>query len=123
MPLTALAFLIGALNISGIPPTVGFTSKFMIFLGVFSPATNVTAIDFALAVVAILSTILTIGYTLWAMRRIFYGPLPENLSKVSEASPLMTIPMIALCVLSIILGIYPKPIMDPLIQVITALLK
>jgi formate hydrogenlyase subunit 3/multisubunit Na+/H+ antiporter MnhD subunit len=67
MPITALAFLIGALNIAGIPPTVGFTSKFMIFLGVFNPAANATAIEFVLAVVAILSTILTIGYTLWAM--------------------------------------------------------
>jgi NADH-quinone oxidoreductase subunit M len=122
MPITAMAFLIGAMNISGIPPTMGFVSKLMIFLGAFGPGVHEISTEFVLALVAILSTALTIGYTMWTMRRIFYGPIPEHLEDVKEAPPLMTIPMVLLCVLSILIGIYPRPIIDPIMEVVAALL-
>jgi NADH-quinone oxidoreductase subunit M len=122
MPISALAFIIGAMNISGIPPTVGFASKLMIFMGAFGPGIHEFSTEFILALIAILSTALTVGYTMWTMRRIFYGPLPEHLEDVKEASSLMTIPMMLLCALSILLGIYPRPIMDPLMEVVAALL-
>jgi NADH-quinone oxidoreductase subunit M len=122
MPISALAFIIGAMNISGIPPTVGFASKLMIFMGAFGPGVYEFSTEFILALIAILSTALTVGYTMWTMRRIFYGPLPEHLEDVKEASSLMTIPMILLCALSILLGIYPRPIMDPLMEVVATLL-
>ena len=63
------------------------------------------------------------GYTMWTMRRIFYGPLPEHLEEVKEADLYMTIPMILLCALSIILGIYPRPILDPLLQIVGEILR
>ncbi len=122
MPITALAFLIGALNISGIPPTVGFVSKMMIFLGAFGSGVNMMSTEFLVALVALVSTILTIGYTLWMMKRIFYGPLPEHLKNVKEPPHLMTLPMILLCLLSLLLGIYPSPIIDPLLKAVAALL-
>ena len=59
---------------------------------------------------------------MWTMRRIFYGPLPEHLEDVKEAPQLMIIPMILLCLLSIILGLYPGLILDPLFEVIPGLL-
>lgn len=123
MPISAVAFFIGAMNIAGIPPTVGFISKLMIFMGAFGPGAHVIGTDFVLALIAILSTALTIGYTMMAMRRIFYGPLPENLTEVKEANLYMTIPMLLLCALSIILGIYPRPILDPLIQIVGEILR
>jgi len=122
MPLTALGFLIGALNIAGIPPTVGFTSKLMIFLGAVSQGSASISAELILALVALISTVLTIGYTLYTMRRIFYGPLPDSLKDVKEAPTMMTLPMLFLCALSIILGIYPAVIVDPLLKVVTAIL-
>jgi NADH-quinone oxidoreductase subunit M len=122
MPITATAFILGAMNIAGIPPTVGFASKLMVFMGAFGPGIQGNSAELLIAVVAILSTALTVGYTMWAMRRIFYGPLPEHLKDVKEASQLMTIPMVVLCLLSIILGLYPGLILDPLFEVIPGLL-
>jgi len=122
MPITALAFLIGAMNISGIPPTMGFVSKLMIFMGAFGPGVHEISAELVLALVAILSTALTIGYMMWTMRRIFYGPIPAHLEDVKEASPLMTIPMMLLCALSILIGLYPRPIIDPIMEVVAALL-
>jgi len=123
MPISALAFFIGAMNIAGIPPTVGFVSKFMIFMGAFAPGVHGASTEFILALVAILSTALTVGYTMMAMRRIFYGPLPEHLEGVKEADLYMTIPMLLLCLLSIILGAYPRPIIDPLMQIVKVVLR
>ncbi|MBE0633281.1 formate hydrogenlyase, partial [Candidatus Bathyarchaeota archaeon] len=123
MPISALAFLIGAMNISGIPPTVGFISKLMIFMGAFGPGAHAISADFMLALVAILSTALTVGYTMWTMRRIFYGPLPDHLENVKEANLYMTIPMLLLCFLSIVLGIYPRPILDPLLKIVGEILR
>jgi formate hydrogenlyase subunit 3/multisubunit Na+/H+ antiporter MnhD subunit len=110
------------MNISGSPPTVGFVSKLMIFMGAFGPGTHGNTVEFVIALISILSTAFTVGYTMWTMRRIFHGPLPEHLSDVKEASPLMTVPMILLCVISILLGLYPKPILDPLLEIVAALL-
>jgi len=118
MPITALVFLIGAMNIAGIPPTVGFISKLMIFTGAFGPGLAGSSSELILALVALLSTAMTVGYTTWAMRRIFYGPLPEDLVEVDEASPMMIIPMVLLCLFSIILGIIPGPILDPIFALV-----
>jgi NADH-quinone oxidoreductase subunit M len=122
MPLSAIAFVIGAMNISGIPPTVGFVSKLMIFMGAFGPALQGNPVALILGLCAILSTILTVGYTMWTIRRIFYGPLPTHLEETKEAPLMMTIPMLLLCLLSIIFGIYPGPILDSLFKAVELLL-
>jgi NADH-quinone oxidoreductase subunit M len=121
MPITAMVFLIGAMNISGIPPTVGYISKLMIFMGSFGPGVHGISIQLILALVGIISTALTVGYTTWTMRKVFYGPLPEHLEETKEAGYLMILPMLILCLISIILGIYPRPILDPLLKVVAAI--
>jgi NADH-quinone oxidoreductase subunit M len=118
MPVSATVFIIGCLNIAGVPPTIGFISKFLVFTGVFEKGITSNPASLAIALIAIISTALTIGYTFWTVRRIFYGPLPEHLKEVKEAPILMTVPMILLCVISIILGIYSKPLLDPLLNII-----
>jgi NADH-quinone oxidoreductase subunit M len=106
MPWTAVMALIGFLTIGGVPPTMGFMSKFYIFAGVFNnqlaPPEQVWA-----AVAGIVMTALTIGYAMWTIRRIFYGPLSEHLKQVKEAPLMMLIPITIFAVLVVILGIWP----------------
>ncbi len=124
MPITAIAFIIGAMNISGIPPTIGFVSKFLIFTGAFGQALSGGGFstEFYTALIAILSTSLTVAYTMWTVRRIFYGPLPDHLKEVKEAGPYMTIPMMLLCLISIVLGLSPGSLLDPLLHTIQGLM-
>ncbi len=115
MPLTATLTLLGFFAIAGVPPTMGFMSKFMIFSGVFSGALEGSAERVIVAVVAIIMTVLTVGYALWTMRRIFFGPLPERLKEVEEAPPLMLIPLIVFAVAALLIGIYPRLVTDYLL--------
>jgi len=108
MPITATAALIGFLTITGIPPTTGFISEFLIFAGSFNGAFQANSmLRIALSFLAVLSTALTAGYSLWAVRRIFFGKLPTELVDIKEAPLTMTIPVLVLSAISIIIGIFP----------------
>ena len=108
MPITATAALIGFLTITGIPPTTGFVSEFLIFAGSFNGAFQANSmLKIALSFLAVVSTALTAGYSLWAVRRIFFGKLPTELVDVKEAPLTMIIPVLVLAAISIIIGIFP----------------
>jgi len=122
MPLTTVLALIGFFAIGGVPPTIGFMSKFMIFSGLFTRALTSSPDQLIIAVVAIIMTVLTVGYSLWTVRRIFFGPLPEHLKEVKEAPPIMTVPLLVFATLAVILGIYPKLVTDYLLPLLRSVL-
>ncbi len=113
MPLTALCAMIGFLGIAGTPPLNGFQSEWLIFTGAYAGAVEVQDMTrIILTALALIGSVLTAGYALWAIRRIFFGPLPEHLNGVHEAPLTVTIPMFILAFITVLLGIYPKPITD-----------
>ena len=57
---------------------------------------------------ALSTTVLTAGYLLWMIKRIFFGKLAAGLEKVKEGSLYMTVPMMMLALLTIVIGIYPE---------------
>lgn len=109
MPITATTAMIGALAIMGIPPTNGFMAEWMLFFGALQTAlaegSMLRIVVFALALA---TTVLTAAYILWMIKRIFFGKLPEGYEKVREGSYYMTAPMMALALLTIVIGIYPE---------------
>jgi NADH-quinone oxidoreductase subunit M len=108
MPVTTIAALIGFLTIMGIPPTTGFISEFLIFAGSFQMALKLNSMfRVALVFLGVVSTAITAGYSLWAVKRIFFGKLPDELSSVNEAPLTITVPLLVLSGISIILGIFP----------------
>ena len=123
MPLTATLCLLGFFAIAGVPPTIGFMSKWVIFSGVFTAALEHSIEMLAIAVASIVMTVITVGYALWTVRRIFFGPLPEHLKDVKEPPLIMTVPLLILAVASVILGIYPKLVTDYLFPFIGSLIS
>jgi len=112
MPLTTIFTLIGFLGIAGTPPLNGFQSEWLIFTGAFAGAIEAhNAVRLLITIVALMGTVLTAGYALWTIRRIFFGPLPEHLDEVHEAPLLVTIPMFILALVTVVLGIYPTPLL------------
>jgi len=108
MPITATAALLGFLTIMGMPFTSGFVSEFLIFAGSFNEGFALgSMLRVSLSALAVISTALTAGYSLWAVRRIFFGPLPTELNSVHEAPWTITGPLLVLGATSLVIGIYP----------------
>lgn len=100
MPWTALAFLVGALAISGIPPLNGFASKYTIYLGgVEAGLPIVTAI-------AVLVSALTFASFFKAFCSVFLGQRPGHL-KVREVPKLMLFPMLVMAAICVAIGLLP----------------
>jgi NADH-quinone oxidoreductase subunit M len=117
MPLTATLCIIGAMILSAIPPLSGFQAEWVMFVGIFSRGTT-SMIYLAIAIVAIFATFLTSVYTFWPAIRIFFGPLKPEMEKVKEAPKTMTIPLLALAIISLLIGLFPDIIMHFLTSVI-----
>ncbi len=124
MPVTASAALIGFLTILGVPPTSGFVSEFLIFFGLFNSAMHPIILSKVIvAIGAVVSTALTAGYTLWTMKRVFFGPLPAELAEVREAPLTMTVPLIVLAATAILVGIFPDPVIGGLLAQISSMIR
>jgi NADH-quinone oxidoreductase subunit M len=119
MPITATAALIGFLTIMGIPPTTGFISEFFIFEGAFKEAFTLSSmLRLGLSILGVISTAITAGYSLWAVKRIFFGKLPDALNEVTEPPTTVTIPLLVLAAISLLLGIFPDLVERMLLPVV-----
>jgi NADH-quinone oxidoreductase subunit M len=123
MPLTTIAALLGVLTIMGIPPTTGFISEFLIFAGSFNAAlTTDSMLRLVISVLAVISTALTAGYSLWAIKRIFFGKLPAELEHVKDPPWTVTVPLMVLGITSLVIGIYPDIVEHLLLPAVKAIL-
>jgi NADH-quinone oxidoreductase subunit M len=123
MPVTASAALIGFLTILGVPPTSGFISEFLIFYGQVNSAMHPVILSrLIVAIGAVVSTALTAGYTLWTMKRVFFGPVPMELAEVREAPLTMTVPLIVLAAVAVVVGIFPDSVISGLLAQISSMI-
>ncbi|MHC1593051.1 MAG: monovalent cation/H+ antiporter subunit D family protein [Methermicoccaceae archaeon] len=101
MPITMLAFFIASIGMIGIPPSVGFLSKWFISLG----ALQAHYAFFAL--VMIVSGILNAAYFLPIVYTGFFNK-PKEGERFTEAPMIMVIPLLITAVLTLVLGIAPQ---------------
>jgi NADH-quinone oxidoreductase subunit M len=106
MPMYAVCFMIFTLANIGLPGTGGFVGEFLTMLGTF--AVNNTVVIFAA-----LGTILSAAYALYLYRRIIFGALVKpSLQAIQDLSMREVALLAPLVVLTIAMGVYPKPVMD-----------
>ncbi|MEM2192017.1 MAG: proton-conducting transporter membrane subunit [Candidatus Hadarchaeales archaeon] len=101
MPITAMAFLIGALAISGIPPMNGFASKYSIYLG------GIEAGQPAITAIAVLVSALTFASFFKAFSSVFLGTLPKRYERVEEAPRRMLVAMVTMAAICVVIGLIP----------------
>jgi multicomponent Na+:H+ antiporter subunit D len=107
MPLTAVAFLVGALAIAGVPPTNGFASKILIYESLFH-------VNPLLTVLALLASIVTLAAIMKGFYSVFLGPAP---SKKAEDPPLsMLFPILLLALLVVLFGLFPEIVLQNIVQ-------
>jgi NADH-quinone oxidoreductase subunit M len=115
LPIVLLATLAGFLTIGGVPPAVGFKSKFILLSGAFERGLHSSNLELGIAILAgTLATLVTLGYEFRTIWRVYYGKLPENLKNIAGIPTTMAVALIALGALSIALGIWPASITEPI---------
>jgi multicomponent Na+:H+ antiporter subunit D len=97
MPITGVTSLLASLSTAGMPPLSGFWSKLLIVMALWFSG------HFAYAIIAVLASVLTLGYMLSLQNRVFFGKLRPELENVKEASFGLLFPMIILA--GIIVGV------------------
>lgn len=101
LPWTMGAFFVASLSMIGIPPTAGFVSKWYLALG------SVEAGDIVFLIVLLASSVLNAAYFLPVSYGAFFRTeAPESRATVREI-PMVTIPLVATAILSVIMGIFP----------------
>jgi NADH-quinone oxidoreductase subunit M len=109
MPTIATVFVIAGLASLGLPTMSGFVSELLVFLG----SVKAYTIPTLFAVVGIL---LTAGYILWMLERVFFGPPNPRWADLVDATRWWErLPMVGLVASILAIGIYPATLV-PVIE-------
>ena len=109
-PLVGIPLLIGALSIMGMPPFVGFYGKFFILMGGFAAG------YYAIIALFLAASIVEIAYYARFLKVVF-----DRSGEGIKPDAATYIPLILLALLIVLLGVYPKPVLDILSHVATFL--
>jgi NADH-quinone oxidoreductase subunit M len=100
----------------GLPGFSGFIAEILVFLGAFKSNTVNGLIHESLAVISTLGLVLSAGYYLWTIQRMFFGPLHiKGDATIEQLTPLTRqeyLVMAPLCAAAFLFGIFPQLIMD-----------
>ncbi|HET8662111.1 MAG TPA: NADH-quinone oxidoreductase subunit M, partial [Micromonosporaceae bacterium] len=120
VPLLAGVFLVAGLASLALPGTAPFVSELLVLLGTFS-------VNQTVAVIATVGIILAAAYVLWMVQRTVHGALNPALSTVEGMRRDLTgrerVVVAPLIVLLIVLGFYPKPVIDVINPAVQATLS
>jgi NADH-quinone oxidoreductase subunit M len=106
MPLYAFVFLVFTMANVGLPGTSGFVGEFLTLLGTFK-------VSIPTATVASLGVILSAAYALWLYRKVVFGVLDKPaLQGIKDLTLREGVILAPLVVLTILFGVYPKPVLD-----------
>jgi NADH-quinone oxidoreductase subunit M len=114
--ITGLAFMASL----GLPGLAGFVGEVLVFLGAFAAQDGAFRI---LVVVSALSLIITAAYYLWTMHRMFLGPFNQKWSHLWDMNWRERLTLYPLAVMTVILGVWPRPIFDLLRGTVETLLS
>jgi len=116
MPLYAFVFMVFTLANVGLPGTSGFVGEFLTLIGTFR-------VNNWVATLATIGTILSAAYALWLYRKVIFGKLEKpslfNIRDIGWREITILAPLV---ILTIVFGVYPKPVLDISSASVTALI-
>src|SRR5690606_7538857 len=98
---TALAFFAAM----GLPGLSAFISEVLVLLGGWRNYP-------ALTIVSASAVVLTAGYMLWTMQRIYLGKPNEKYAGLPDINAREVFTLVPLGIIVIVLGVYPRPVLD-----------
>ncbi len=115
MPVYTGITMLAMLASLGLPFLMGFVAEFLIFLGSFQIYPRLT-------VLALVGVVVTVAYFLWAIHRIFYGPLNTRWSGLTDLDVRERWALAPLVALMVVFGVYPRPLVDAINSAMGAIL-
>jgi NADH-quinone oxidoreductase subunit M len=109
-PALAILLVIVALANVALPLTNAFIGEFLLFSGVF--VSKATQYNVVFTVVAALTIILSAIYTLNMIQRVFFGNTNTLTEKAKDIKLNEKIVLAAIVVLIVVIGVYPKPMLN-----------
>jgi NADH-quinone oxidoreductase subunit N len=100
-PLLAVALLVGVFSLGGIPPTIGFTGKFLVFNAAMERG------YFLLVLIAMINVVVSLYYYVQVVKATFLLEPDEELPSIKLSAP-ATILTAAMVVIIIVGGIFPR---------------
>ena len=110
MPVIAVVFSIAGLAALGLPGTSGFAAEFLVFLGSFSSLTVAGIRVYTL--LGVVGIVVTAGYILWMLERVFYREAKPRYDGVKDADTLELAYISVFVVVIMLVGIYPRILTD-----------
>lgn len=108
MPVTMFCFFIGSLAAVGVPPTNGFTSKWIIYQALMAEGEPL------LALISLIGSVVTLAYLARFMHTVFLGQPGRDLEHIEEAPWVMRAPMLLMAFMVILTGVFPGLLLAPL---------
>ena len=106
LPNFSLIFIIFVLGALGLPGTTGFIGEFLVLLGAFK-------INYLVAILASTGVVLCAAYMLWLAKRVVFGDTNNTIvTKLKDINYLEATILIILCLVSIVFGFYPEPLLN-----------
>ena len=110
MPVITVVFSIAGLAALGLPGTSGFAAEFLVFLGSFSSLTVAGIRVYTL--LGVVGIVVTAGYILWMLERVFYREAKPRYDGVKDADTLELAYISVFVVVIMLVGIYPRILTD-----------
>lgn len=109
MPFVAFAFIIGGLVSMGMPGFSGFIAEFPIFMGVWRTQPWI-------AIVAVISIVITASYVIRIVGSVFFGDLPKELEGlIHDISPSEKFALGLMCFVLVGIGLFPS-VLVPMVE-------
>ena len=117
MPKFAAFAVLFAMANCGLPGTAGFVGEWMVILGAVKA-------NFWLGFAAASTLIFGAGYTLWMVKRVYFGPIANKHVRELTDIDAREFAILALLAIAVLyMGVYPKPFTDVMHVSVTELLR
>jgi NADH-quinone oxidoreductase subunit M len=117
MPRFAAFAVLFAMANCGLPGTAGFVGEWMVILAT-------TGFNFWVAALAATALIFGAAYTLWMVKRVYFGPVTKgSVSRLKDINSREFLMLALLAIAVLAMGLYPKPFTDVMQVSVDALLK
>ena len=112
MPKTLALFCIGAICVIGLPPSSGFTSKWILYHALMEEGYVLVAF------LSLVGSVLTLAYIAKMLHSVFLGQPSKGLENVKEVPEIMITPMVILAGGCVVTSLFPGLILMPLNSVL-----